>query len=109
MVIGLSIDKLNLDIESRNNSDYRLSLTLDGNSWHCNDSLAWLYEDLRPPDYRTGMYAHIYYRDTSLKISISFYLFVTCHIPDQFKENNILTMCKHTCLIHKPEPMLYNI
>ena len=45
------IDNLNLDIELRNKSDYRLSLTLDENPWHCNDSFAWLYEDLQPPDY----------------------------------------------------------
>ena len=99
------IDNLNLDIELWNTSDHRLSLLLDGNPWHCNDSLAWLYEDLRPPDYPMGMYmyAHIYYRDTSLKIAIISQEFVTCQTPDQFKGNNILIMCEHTCLIHKFE------
>ena len=103
------IDSLNLDIESWNNSDCRLSVTLDENPLHCNDSLAWLYEDLQPADYRTGMYAHIFYRDTSLKIKIAFYEYVTCQSPHQFKGKNILTMCKHSCLIHKLEPMAWSI
>ena len=94
------VDNLILDIELWNKSDCRLSLALDENPWHCNDSLAWLYVDLRPPDYRTGMYAHIYYRDTSLKIEIVFYKYVTCQSPHQFKGKSILIMCKYTCLIH---------
>ena len=95
------IDNLKLDIELPNYSDYRLLLKLGGNPWHCNDSLSWLYENLRTPDHHRDVFAHLYYRDTSLKIGIADHIYVECQTPDQFNGKDILTMCKHTLFIHK--------
>ena len=46
------IDNLKLDIELPNYSDYLLLVNMAGNPWHYNDSLSWLYENLRTPDYQ---------------------------------------------------------
>ena len=100
------IDNLKLDIELPNYSDYLLLVDMAGNPWHCNDSLSWLYENLRTPDYSKEEFAHLYYRDTSLKIAIAAHVYVTCQTPDQFNGKDILDMCKYTCFIHKLEPMI---
>ena len=93
------IDDLNLDTDPSYTSPYRLRVWLGRNPWHCNESFFWLYVDLKSPD--KAMIAHLYYRNTSLRIAIADHYHVECHTPYQFKGTKILAICKHTRLIHQ--------